>query len=138
MQCLLQDQLPDENCATLGVKGMERISQLWPLLFLIPVMFLGIVFLVFPQKIMRFLAFFGNPLGMDDDSLDNIPTVPGTQKWLFGGRTWSEFLRTMREKPEELRYRMLWIRILGFAFLLMVLLGLCLLSLAIRARALTI
>lgn len=117
---------------------MERISQLWPLLFLIPIVFLGIIFLVFPQKIMRFLAIFGNPFGMDDDSLDNIPTVPGTEKWLLGGRTWSEFLRTMSEQPEELRYRMLWIRIVGLAFLLMVLFGLCLLSLAIRSGALTI
>ena len=105
---------------------MERISQLWPLLLLIPVVFLGIVFLVFPQRIMRFLAIFGNPLNMDDDSLDNIPTIPGTEKWLLGGRTWSEFLRTMKERPEELRYRMLWFRFFGFMVLAMALFTLCL------------
>jgi len=109
---------------------MDRVSQLWPLLLLIPIVFLGIVFLVFPQKIMRFLAIFGNPLGMDDDSLDNIPTIPGTNK-LLGGRSWSEFLKTMQEHPEELRYRMIWIRVVGLAFLLGVLFTLCLVPLAI-------
>ncbi len=106
------------------------ISQLWPLLLWIPFVFLGIVFLFFPEKVLRFLASFGNPLGMDDDSLDNIPTIPGTNKWLLGGRSWSEFLRTMKERPEELRYRMIWIRIVGLAFLMMILFGLCLVPLA--------
>ncbi len=56
---------------------MDIISQLWPLLFTIPFVFLGIIFLFFPEKAMRFFASFGNPYGMDDDELDNIHTIPG-------------------------------------------------------------
>ena len=110
---------------------MDRISQLWPLLLTIPFVCIGIIALFFPQKLMRFLASFGNPLGMDDDSLDNIPTVPGTEKWLLGGRSWSEFLRTMKEHPEELRYRMIWIRMVGLAFLMAISFGLCLMTIAL-------
>jgi len=115
---------------------MDLISQWWPLLLLIPFVCLAIVALVFPQKIMRFLGRLMNPLGMDDDSLDRIPMIPGTEKWLLGGRSWSEFLNTMKENPEEFRYRLIWFRIVGFLFLIMVLFTLWLLSLAIRSGAL--
>jgi len=81
---------------------------------------LGVILFVFPKKIMRFLAEYVRFFGTAGD----MPMVPGT-KILTGGRTWSEFIRTMREQPEELRYLLLWYRIFGFLILSMIFLTIC-------------
>lgn len=112
---------------------MASILRFWSLLFLIPFVGVGFVSLFYPQRVMQFIGHMMNPLGMDDDALDRMPTIPGSKKWLFGNRTWSEFINTMKYHPEELRYRLALIRVFGFLMLLMIFLSLCVALLVIES-----
>ncbi len=81
---------------------------------------IAVIMLIFPKKVLRFFAEYTRFFGADGD----MPMLPGT-KLLTGGRTWSEYIRTMREQPEELRYLLLWSRVFGFFVLVMIFLTVC-------------
>ncbi|MBX7235812.1 MAG: hypothetical protein K1X65_15610 [Caldilineales bacterium] len=114
---------------------MASILRFWPLLFLIPFVGFGFFSLFYPQRVMQFIGRMMNPLDMDDETLDHIPTIPGIRKLLLGNRSNSEFINTMKHHPEELRYHLAWARIFGFLMLLMIFLSLCVALLVIESGA---
>ncbi len=81
---------------------------------------IAVIMLIFPKKVLRFFAEYIRFFGADGD----MPMLPGT-KLLTGGRTWPEYIRTMREQPEKLRHLLLWSRVFGFFVLIMIFLTVC-------------
>jgi hypothetical protein len=91
---------------------MGSLLSLWWVIFLLPVLVMGIVFGFCPHKVIQFRARLQENMfeafNMDDEVVDR--SIYST---IFG-ESYSKRLKAEQERPREFKILMIWVRMVGF------------------------
>jgi len=112
---------------------METSVSVWPVIFILPILGVGIVCTFFPQKVVQLYAKLQKgtfeQLGLQDKEIDRLPIYSS----LFG-ENYSERLKRAQEKPKSLSGFIAWIRIFGSLTLILFVILMCSVVFAYRAN----
>lgn len=107
------------------------------ILLSLPLLFIGVVFVFFPQKVIRIRARFEQNIfhffNYEEKDIDKL-SVYST---LFG-EGYSKRLKDQQERPREFKLLIIWTRIIGFIVLLMTFIAYWIFILAVRSGNLII